>query len=127
MRILFADDLLLLAPYNSTQDRNKVQDSIDDICHTVSNLQMKLNDTKCCCMTLNEGRMPFVPEQPLTVAESQLSDAQGELAYLGVIFDCKLSWSENTRKLVTKAKRAIGSIRRTFAKTLTQKQGEIMF
>ena len=83
---------------------------------------MTLNGAKCCSTTISEGRLPFVPERPLTIAESELTGAQNGLPYLGVVFDKKLNWSVNTRIAITKAKRAIGSIRRTFCKILTEKQ-----
>ena len=122
MRLLFADDLLLLAPYNTEQDRAIVQNSIDDIRGKTSQLQMKLNSSKCCSMTLSEGRLPFVPAAGHTIAESGLPVSEQGLPYLGVLFDSKLNWSPSTRQVVTKAKRAIGSIRRTCGKILTQHQ-----
>ena len=58
--------------------------------------------------------MPFVPDRNLTVAESDLMESKDGLSYLGVLFDTKMNWSANTRKLVNKAKQAIGALRRSY-------------
>ena len=72
MRILFADDMLLLAPRNNIDDHNSIQQSIDDIRSKTGDLKMKLNGLKCCCITMSEGRLPFVPDTPLNTGGTEL-------------------------------------------------------
>ena len=53
--ILFADDLLLLASFNNSTDRNSVQDAIDDISVKTRELEMSFNEGKCSAMVMAEG------------------------------------------------------------------------
>ena len=55
--------------------------------------------------------MPYVPSTFPKVGPAPITPTP-DLKYLGVLLDAKLSWHANTREKVTKAKVAIGSIRR---------------
>jgi hypothetical protein len=124
--ILFADDLLLLAPFNNSADFEAVQASMDGIAHKTAKLHMKLNRKKCSTMTFSEGRHPYKPDRPLVISGDPITETTTEFRYLGVYFDCKLDWSANTRRVVAKAKKAIGSIRRLFGKILTENQMKVL-
>ena len=113
--------------YNSETDHEAVQIAVDDIYKRTDDLGLKINNRKCAFKS-SEGRSQFAPVGQINGEHSVIPvlDRKCGLTYLGVALDSNLNWSLNTDVMVTKAKRAIGSLRRSITKYLSVQQRRLL-
>ena len=120
--VLYADDLLLMAEFNNDANRLSFQDAVDSVELRAAERSLTLNHGKCVAMSFTEGRSVYMPDQPLTVSGEIIPMMADGVQYLGVTFDQKLNWSTTTHVSISKAKRAVGCLRRTVGQFLTINQ-----
>ena len=109
--VKYADDLVLFHPANTSDDICDLQGKIDGLVEAMHTRGLTVNASKTCCMLISESTAPYQMTQDLTI-ENESIEMADSLTYLGVILDPKLNWSANNRGKITKAKQAIGSLRR---------------
>jgi hypothetical protein len=117
--VKFADDLLLIHRLNSPLDEHELQLSIQAVANAMRTSKLSLNSAKTCFGLFSESSRPYVPASPPKVDGVAILRAD-KLDYLGVCLDSKLSFAENTTRVVAKAKQAIGRLKRVSKNTITR-------
>ena len=111
---LYADDVLLLHPINSSQDMVQVQSDLDLLNNWLISHHLTLNPSKYIFFSF-KTQASFD-----TVCTPHISNAPLERVlsynYLGVTISYNLSWSSHVHNLCKKARKLIGFLYRNFYK-----------
>ena len=105
--IKYADDLLLTHPLNSQDDEVALQHAVDKVTQALGGKCLSVNSDKCYFMTISESTRPYLPSSQPLVADNPIRKVQ-DMNYLGVTIDQRLTWSLDSTKKISKAKKAIG-------------------
>ena len=109
---LFADDVKILSCVNNTQNKEHLQDDINNLCNWCTEWQMKLNVDKCKVMHMgrtNPGNKYFLSSNS---EHSNLTTTIAEKD-LGVLFDNELRFSQHIQQKVNKGMKMAGLITRS--------------
>ena len=117
----YADDLLVLHPMNSPHDEHNVHALAKNIIEASAKKGLTMNAAKCQYGIFSESSQPFEPANGLVIngKEAKRND---NLQYLGVMFDKRVNWADNTQVRVQKAKRMLGALKNCFGKFFSRKQ-----
>ena len=110
---LFADDCVLYRFIKSPQDEQALQEDLAIISKWANTWQMKFNVNKC--VVLRCTRL-LSSSQPTYSLENQLLQTVTEHLFLGVMLDCKLSFSSHIKYASAKATKTFNFIRRNLYK-----------
>jgi LmbE family N-acetylglucosaminyl deacetylase len=84
---------------------------------------LHVNHQKCAAITFTETESN---RQPTSACSFQVADGTisntSTLSYLGALADTRVSWSDNTKNRITRAKRIIGKLRRKCHGALSRNQ-----
>ena len=107
---LFADDSALYkSGHNLDLLIKHIQESLDRVQTWCDTWGFKLSPTKSCGVVFSNKRK-FVVKKPLLLAGVPLP-MEKKVKFLGLIFDCKLSWSEHINYVFDKCKRKLNLLR----------------
>ena len=108
---LFADDTLCHRPVTSDKDEESLQQDIDRLAEWEEKWQMKFHPEKCQCLRFTRKRKNKRNLRTYRLHNHPISNVQ-EATYLGVTLKHDLSWDEHINKIVTKANKSLGFLRR---------------
>ena len=106
---LFADDCIVFRKIASPEDAGMLQKDLDALTAWQSKWQMNFNAQKCYVLRVTHSRSPH--NYKYTLNNSELADMQ-EYPYLGVTIASNLTWNSHVNKVVAKANRTLGFIKR---------------
>ena len=114
--ILFADDILLLHPLQSSSDLSPIQSDLNSITSWLSLNLLSVNPAKSKYMIFalkSQQCFDYLP--PLQL--NNLSIARVfTFRYLGILLSCNMTWASHISSISKKAKRLLGLIYRQFYK-----------
>ena len=107
--VLYADDIVLYRPTNSTQDIDSLQRDIQLIVDWTKDHGLTLNSSKTTVLPFTRSPKPIpvnllLDNQPLPTVSSH--------KYLGVTISSDLSWTQHIRNTTKAVKRQIGTLHR---------------
>ena len=106
--VLYADDILLYKPINSTSDSDDLQKDVDAI---LESRGLTPNHSKTKLLSITRSRHPI----PIKVqVEDHPRLPSPTVKYLGVILSSKLTWSDHISSMCKTAKRQVGLFHRQF-------------
>ena len=111
--VAYADDLCYLRAIreeNRQIDIEEIESDINKIKGVITDLKMKLNVDKTKVVVFSVAPIP--PEIPILYLDGEAIEELSTYKYLGVWVDRKLSWNIHTRKKISTAKRALGTLSR---------------
>ena len=108
---LFADDTLCHRPITSDKDEESLQEDIDRLADWEEKWQMKFHPEKCQCLRFTRKRKNKRKLRTYKLHNHPISNVQ-KATYLGVTLQHDLSWDEHVNKIVTKANKSLGFLRR---------------
>ena len=106
---LFADDCIVFRKIAGPEDAGMLQKDLDALTAWQSKWQMNFNAQKCYVLGVTHSRSPH--NFKYTLNNSELADMQ-EYPYLGVTITSNLTWNSHVNKVVAKANRTLGFIKR---------------
>lgn len=106
---LFADDTKVFRVVQSEEDRQKLQEDIDELDKWSKKWQLPFNESKCKVMHYGRGNR----RSEYDIGGVRMMEVEEEKD-LGVTFDAQLSFSTNTSKVVAAANSRLGLINRHF-------------
>ncbi len=110
---LFADDCLLFREVNNENEYEKLQNDLDAVGKWAKEWQMKFNVEKCYRLQIS-GKKASCPY--LYSLNNEVLENVQHHPYLGVEVDKDLKWGSHVEKVVNKANRSLGFIKRNLSK-----------
>ena len=107
--LLYADDVKLFHRVESTEDVAVLQRDIDRLCGWAKTWKLKLNPSKCQCITFT---LKSSPVRAVYRLDSHELTRCHEVRDLGVILDAKLTFAQHVDVTVRKCKKMMGMIMR---------------
>lgn len=104
-QLLFADDLKIYMSINNLNDCVQLQAEIDHVSVWCSNNYLKLNTSKCKIMTFTRRQNSIQFDYNIDNFPLQRCS---EYKDLGVLFDCKLSFSSHINQMTKAASKLLG-------------------
>ena len=108
--ILYADDIVLYKPINSSLDNTNLQDDVNQILHWMKSNGLEPNVTKTKLLVLSRARSQLQVDINTYGHPILPSDT---VKYLGVVLRSDLKWSSHIEATSKKAKQHLGLIHRT--------------
>lgn len=105
----FADDTKLYLEINSSEDTQKLQNSINDFAQWCVENDLDVNEQKCHVMTVTRKNNPLVANYMLN---GKILNRVQKHKDLGIIVDSKLTMIPHVEKQINKAKGMLGLIKR---------------
>ena len=109
---LFADDCQLFRKVNDEYESKKLQHDLDAVGQWANKWQMKFNVGKCYRLQIS-GKKTSCPYQ-YSLNDEILDNVQHH-PFLGVELDKDLKWGSHIEKIVSKANRSLGFIKRNLS------------
>ncbi|KAG0415755.1 hypothetical protein HPB47_007056 [Ixodes persulcatus] len=107
--ILYADDLTLIQPLNTTDAYDRLQNNLD-ICYRWSQVNgLPLNPTKSVCLTISHMSKKQVTPPALTLGDTPIPRV-AHTKLLGITKDSKLDFYRHICDVASKARRTLGFI-----------------
>ena len=108
---MYADDLKLYRHVRTPSDSICLQNDVDRVAEWAETWKLALNPAKCKTMTITLKRNPVLFEYSVRGIVLEKLDAMRDL---GVILDSKLTFTAHVDHIVSKARRALGVLMRSF-------------
>ena len=105
---LFADDTIVYRKVQTETDANILQVDLDDLQKWTSTWLVEFNVDKCQLLRVTNKRKSIHRNYTLNGKQLPVVDS---VKYLGVTFDCKLSWKEHINSTCRKADGALAFLR----------------
>ena len=109
--LMYADDLKLFRCVRSAADSAALQEDLDRVAEWAETWKLSLNASKCKSMSVALKRNPV--QYAYTVRGTVLEKLDS-MRDLGVILDSKLAFSAHVDSVVSKSRRALGVLMRSF-------------
>ena len=109
--LMFADDVKLFKRVSSIEDCHELQTDLNSIADWCSEWNMKLNFTKCFFINFSLKRVNNILFS--YSVNNNFIHSLSEIKDLGVYFTSKMSFSLHITKVVNRASRMLGFVRRT--------------
>ena len=109
---LFADDCLLFRKVNDENESKKLQHDLDAVGQWANKWQMKFNVGKCYRLQISVKKTSCPYQYSLN---DEILDNVQHHPYLGVELDKDLKWGSHIEKIVSKANRSLGFIKRNLS------------
>ena len=106
---LFADDSIIYRKVDNDDDAGALQKDLDALQKWESDWGMSFNPIKCNTIHVSRKRQPST--HVYTLKETPL-ETVADATYLGVTLSDNLDWHKQTAKVVAKANRSLGFVRR---------------
>ncbi len=116
--ILYADDCLVVRPIQSAADELALNSDLAKLQRTYDSLFLTVNPAKSKVLLCSISPRPATFKHPPVIAGVPLQ-AVSSLKYLGVYFDRKLDFQENTTCSSAKTRRCLGILKRAFGSSLS--------
>jgi hypothetical protein len=116
--ILYADDLVHVKPLTCPESHAELQNDVNEIVAAFDNLGLKLNEKKCkyVLFSLSPTHSSARGETTDIRIKGEPMERVPSYRYLGVQFDERLAFAEQTELATTKTKKGIGALARTLRK-----------
>jgi hypothetical protein len=109
---LFADDSILYREIEGQSDLEILQKDLDTLAAWSNTWLMRFNVKKCAIMSITHKRSPQIYEY--TLLGENLNRVEKH-DYLGVTISHNLKWNDHCNKVIKKASRTLGLLRRTLS------------
>ena len=109
---LFADDSILYREIKTQEDLHILQKDLETLATWSQTWLMHFNVKKCAVLSITRKRSPKLHEY--TLLGETLNRVENH-DYLGVTISHDLSWNDHCTKVIKKASRTLGLIRRTLS------------
>jgi len=106
---LYADDVILYASINSTEDCHQLQKDLAILERWANKWKMTFNVQKCEFIRITQKKRPIVYQY--TLYNNVLQEVT-HTTYLGLTINSTLSWSEHIRRITSKANSIKGFLQR---------------
>ena len=105
----FADDIVIWETGNEINlIERELNIKLKKIGEVLNSLELKLSVNKCMVTTFT--RRKNIREPKIMINNIKLKNKKS-VKYLGIIFDTKLSWNDNTRNILNKAHKRLGILK----------------
>ena len=121
--ILYADDILLYKPINSTNDSKFLQEDVDTILDWIHVHGLTPNNSKTKLLCISRSRQ--APPINLNIAGYHIPPSPS-VKYLGITLTSNLSWSEHIKSTCKSAKRQLGTIHRKLHQATPETRHQII-
>ena len=108
---LFADDLKLYSNFTIPSATHSLQQVLDAVSAWSTEWQLTINVSKCSCMRLSSSHTQHSPVYCINGLSLAVSTTTKDL---GVITDCRLSYTHHITEVVSKANQRVGVLFRGF-------------
>ena len=109
---LFADDSIVYRVIENSHDRDILQKDLDPLAEWSETWLMNFNVKKCAVLSITRKRSPKVYKYTLLGEDLTRVDKHD---YLGVTISHDLRWNDHCNKIINKASRTLGLLRRTLS------------
>lgn len=109
--VLYADDILLSKPIDSTEDKDLFQKDVLEIANWLDNHGLRINHLKT--QLLQISRCKGIPPLSVTV-NGHVTHPSPHIKYLGVTLTPTLSWSLHISNQTKSTKKLLGRVHRNF-------------
>ena len=107
---LYADDTKLHDTITSTNDCERLQQSLTNLDHWSVQNNIRFNPSKCKVLTISRKKSPITYDYTLgTVKLIRVCNEKD----LGVITSCELAWDLHINSIISKANKMLGVLKRT--------------
>jgi len=111
---LFADDVFFMKTIRNVRDEQAVQSDIVLLAAHVSDIGLSFSAAKTQVTLFSYNRVSPPTLSTDLVLEGEVLTAKPTIRYLGIILDSRLTFLDQSRAAVTKARRAVGALSRQF-------------
>ena len=111
---MYADDILLSHPINSSADLPSLQSNINSISSWFSSNLLTVNSSKTKYMFIALKNPPFLSSLPPLYLDDSPLELVSCYKYLGVFLSSNLSWSSHIQHICSKSRKLIGFLFRYF-------------
>ena len=118
--VMYADDIALYQSIQDQSDYVQIQEDVNSLSHWIAENHLKLNFSKCCCMTFSRKKLPSEPNTPLTVNNDLPLTRVNNFKYLGAILSVDLTWAKHINSICNKTRKLVGMFYRNFYKYSNQ-------
>ena len=112
--ILYADDILLLAPFLSSSNFTTIQSDINTINDWILSHLLKINVQKTKYMLISRKSQSFLSSLPPLFLNSSTIEHVYSYKYLGVVISSNLFWSPHIFSVCSMSRKILGYIFRNF-------------
>jgi hypothetical protein len=110
---LFADVSLLYRPVNTTDDGKKLQEDLTELTKWADKWQMTFHPAKCYILRVTRKKILIITNYEML---GQQLETVHQYPYLGVELSEDLGWEPHINKVISKANRTLGFLRRNIYK-----------
>ena len=110
---LFADDLLLYSSVNTTDDGKRFQEDLTELTKWAEKWQMTFHPAKCYILRVTRKKIPIITNYEML---GQQLETVHQYPYLGVELSEDLGCEPHINKVISKANRTLGFLRRNIYK-----------
>ena len=110
---LFADDSLLYSSVNTTDDGKRLQEDLTELTKWAEQWQMTFHPAKCYILRVTRKKNPIITNYEML---GQQLETVHQYPYLGVELSEDLGWEPHINKVISKANRTLGFLRRNIYK-----------
>ena len=111
---LYADDILLSYPFQSSSDFSLAQGSIDLLSSWLKSRYLTINISKTKYMIISRKSSSFLSLLPSLLLDNSPLECVSNFKYLGVILTSQLSWTPHINHICSKSKKLLGLLFRQF-------------
>ena len=110
---MFSDDAKVVSPVTNTEDREKLQNDVDNLCVWSDKWQLRINASKCKLLHIGNTNPHYKYSMESIDGTVQLEETERDKD-LGVQVDPELKFSKHVERQVNKANRILGLICRSY-------------